>query len=573
MNGMPASKPGRPVAKTFDEELLFWPAGAILAMLVGVIAYALTMQTPGAPYLVAVTAWMCLIIAACFWSLRRKQRAATRAFQWMHSIGTSLALMFISPQFIGIAVLVTVDGLLDELLYPNATLRSLRIAGVIYFGLLICIVGIAVLAQVDIFFLPQRISSIEISVFNVLLIVPYVIDILQRLWHFQFQIGNTVATLQRSNNSLATAQQELQQRLQERNQLLEISRAVGSTLDLSSLLHHMLTQLRTIIDFGRATVNMLRDEAMIEIINIGELPDFPSTIAGHVRSDDHAAYLLNLTQPLIIDEASLSLPGLKGSFMAVPFIVRGRAIGVMTLRHAQSGFYTQHAADLSMAFANQVAGMIDSAQLQEAAAGAMVVAERHRLARELHDSVSQSLFGIVLGTRTALEQIERAPDAARAAIDYSISLADTALAEMRALIFTLRPENLERKGLLAALQSQIDLLQPHHGMRISLEAPQGEPSAPLHVKEALYRISSEAIQNAIRHAACDSLTIRLFQQPGTLFVEVADDGHGFDPSKDYGDHLGLKTMRERAATLGGAFDIDSAPGRGTRISVALNHIA
>jgi signal transduction histidine kinase len=271
---------------------------------------------------------------------------------------------------------------------------------------------------------------------------------------------------------------------------------------------------------------------------------------------------------VLLADLSQIFPGTTGSLMAVPLVVRGKFIGLVSVRRSHGNFFTDRDADFCMAFANQVAGMIDSVQLQEAAASAMVIAERHRLARELHDSISQSLFGIVLGTRTAQEQLASAPDAARTALDYSVSLASAALADMRALIFTLRPETLERKGLLAALQAQIDLLQPHHAARIHLDAPDGEPAASLDVKESLYRIAVEALQNALRHSGGSSVHIRIISSP-TLQLAVVDDGRGFDPNAAHDGHLGLQSMRERAATLDAAVYIDSAPGRGARVGIAL----
>ena len=182
--------------------------------------------------------------------------------------------------------------------------------------------------------------------------------------------------------------------------------------------------------------------------------------------------------------------------------------------------------------------------------------------------MSQSLFGIVLGTRTAFEQVEHAPVAAQDAIDYSIRLADDALSEMRALIFTLRPEILEQKGLVAALQSQVNLSVPAQDVRITLTSPHGEPDVSLQIKEALYRITSEALRNAIHHSACRRIEIRITTQP-TLRIDIIDDGRGFDPTAEFENHLGLKSMRERADACKGRFEIVSTPGHGTRVSIEI----
>ncbi len=194
--------------------------------------------------------------------------------------------------------------------------------------------------------------------------------------------------------------------------------------------------------------------------------------------------------------------------------------------------------------------------------------ERQRLARELHDSVSQALYGISLGVHTALAQFDSDRAKAREALDYTLSLAHAGLTEMRALIFELRPESLEREGLVTALNKQVEALRARH--RIEVDANLcDEPDVPLSVKEALYRIAQEALQNAVKHAHPDRLDVRLICSQEGLRLEVCDDGAGFDPSADHPGHLGLQSMRERALNLGGSLDIVSDYGCGTQIYVVI----
>jgi len=135
---------------------------------------------------------------------------------------------------------------------------------------------------------------------------------------------------------------------------------------------------------------------------------------------------------------------------------------------------------------------------------------------------------------------------------------------MRALIFELLPESLEMQGLAAALVRETEALQARHCIQIELSLCD-EPDAPLAVKEALYRIAQEALQNAIKHARPDRLDVRLVCEPGSLGLEVCDNGLGFNPQADYPGHLGLRSMRERAMNLGGTLQIVSAPDCGTQI--------
>ena len=194
--------------------------------------------------------------------------------------------------------------------------------------------------------------------------------------------------------------------------------------------------------------------------------------------------------------------------------------------------------------------------------------ERQRLARELHDSVSQALYGISLGINTALTLFDIDRAKVLEALNYALSLAHGGLAEMRALIFELRPESLEIEGLVVALSKQAEALRSRHGVEVKVSLCE-EPDVPIAVKEAVYRIAQEALQNAIKHAHPSQLDVRLICRPESLMLEVCDNGAGFDPLASYPGHLGLRSMRERAIDVGGNLDIDSTPDCGTQIRVRI----
>ncbi len=192
--------------------------------------------------------------------------------------------------------------------------------------------------------------------------------------------------------------------------------------------------------------------------------------------------------------------------------------------------------------------------------------ERQRLARELHDSLSQTLYGIALGAHTAQAFLDDERDKVVEALDYVLSLADAGLTDMRALIFDLRPESLEAEGLVSALAKRAAALRARYDIEVKTEICD-EPDVPLETKEAIYRVAQEALHNAVKHARANQLRVRLCHQQDNLALEVSDDGVGFDPAKSFPGHLGLDSMRERAARLGGTLEIYSAPGRGVRVCV------
>jgi signal transduction histidine kinase len=257
--------------------------------------------------------------------------------------------------------------------------------------------------------------------------------------------------------------------------------------------------------------------------------------------------------------------------LGVPLLVQNRAVGMLTLDHDQAGHYTARHADLALTIANQAAIAIENARLFEQAQTLAVVMERQRLARELHDSVSQALYGIALGARTARTLLDRDPRAAAEPIDYVLSLANAGMAEMRALIFELRPESLEIEGLVAALSKLADSLRARHQLDVRAELGE-EPDLGLEVKEALYRIAQEALHNIAKHARAGAAELRLAAptpDSPAVTLDIRDDGAGFDPSGAFPGHLGLRSMRERAARLGGSLAIDSAPGRGAHLRVRI----
>ena len=214
--------------------------------------------------------------------------------------------------------------------------------------------------------------------------------------------------------------------------------------------------------------------------------------------------------------------------------------------------------------AAQAATAVDNAQVLAAASRKVALEERQRLARELHDSVSQALYGIALGARTALEQLEHHPILAREPVNYVLQQADAALAEMRALIFELRPESLESEGLAAALVKQADAVRARKGVAVETLI-EGVPDSSLEAHQALYRIAQEALNNAANHARASRIELRLSSDDASLTVEVADDGTGFEADAEFPGHLGLRSMQERAAALGGTCRVISRPGTGTRV--------
>jgi signal transduction histidine kinase len=196
--------------------------------------------------------------------------------------------------------------------------------------------------------------------------------------------------------------------------------------------------------------------------------------------------------------------------------------------------------------------------------------ERNRLARDLHDSIKQQLFSINVGTATAQERWEGDPQGAREALADVRRSAREAMVEMQAMLHQLRPEALGTAGLIEALREQCEALGYRTGAKIELEL--GEPAPddrlPPGAQEALFRLGQEMLANVARHARARHVRLWLGRQEDAVRLCVEDDGQGFDPAAG-APGMGLRNLRERAASLGGKLKMDSAPGAGTRAEVLI----
>jgi signal transduction histidine kinase len=254
--------------------------------------------------------------------------------------------------------------------------------------------------------------------------------------------------------------------------------------------------------------------------------------------------------------------------VSLPLIYRGRAIGSLNVFYPRGKNPGEPEIAFLSAIADQTAVTAEDARLFTDAKDKAILEERHRLARELHDSVSQALYGIALGAKTARTLLDRHPAEAAEPLDYVLSLAEAGLTEMRSLIFELRPETLETDGLVAALTKQIDAARARHGLEVEAEWCR-EPDLPYEIKEAVYRIAQEALNNIIKHARARRVEVRLTGCEEDVVLEVKDDGIGFASEDSFPGHLGLRSMRERATRLGGTLRVESAPHQGTQIRVTI----
>jgi signal transduction histidine kinase len=258
------------------------------------------------------------------------------------------------------------------------------------------------------------------------------------------------------------------------------------------------------------------------------------------------------------------------SFLGVPIIGGKRVMGAFYLTEKLGADVFDDAdQQLIELLATHAAIAITNAELLESSRELSRLSERNRLALELHDVVSQKLFSLVLTAEAAGTLMERDVDAAVVQVRRLQELAREALDELRVLIFELRPPDLERDGLAGTLSKHVAAQRPPAGTVVEIDV---DPAAGAGDDDAeVLRIAQEALHNALRHSGADTVYVTLADIDGCLVLSVSDDGAGFDPADPElrSRHLGLTSMQERAARLGGRLTIDSTPGEGTTVRLEL----
>lgn len=254
--------------------------------------------------------------------------------------------------------------------------------------------------------------------------------------------------------------------------------------------------------------------------------------------------------------------------LAVPIKQSDQILGfIFAACKTEPGGFTERDEQLVSLFAAHAAIALTNARLYERGQELSVLEERARLARDLHDAVSQKLFSVRAKARAAAVLVERDPARAIEEISSVGALAGQAHAELRAVIDGLAPPELAAGGLAGSIRGYAVLAGRAHGADVLVQA--GDlPALGAERETALYRVAQEAISNALRHSGSAQVCVCLYRRQRAVVLEVSDTGTGFEPRGAL-TGLGLASMRERAASAGGRLSITSAPGSGTRVRLSI----
>jgi signal transduction histidine kinase len=397
-----------------------------------------------------------------------------------------------------------------------------------------------------------------------------------RLQQLEARAHELEKQLAERTDELAALNEAEQHRSEQFRLITEVSHRFTSTLELNEVMQQVVRLIQQSFGYYHVAIGMVEEDEVIYRVGAGILWDDPQFQFKPARlkvgKEGLSGWVAATGESLLIPDVSLEprYVWMQGSQthseLTVPISVKGNIIGVLDIQSDQRNTFDQNDLELMRSLANQAGVAIENARLYEQAKQVAMLEERNRLARELHDSVTQTLYGITLYAQAAVGQLalgnlEQVAENLREIQDTSQEI----LAEMRLLIHELRPPVLERDGLVGALQARLSAVEGRAGLKTTLKSDLAG-RLPVAIEEGLYRIAQEALNNVLKHAHALTITVSLSQSDKLVTMEIADDGVGFELERVKGQGgMGLPAMQERAAALGGRLAVSSKPGEGARV--------
>ncbi|MCU0463797.1 MAG: histidine kinase [Anaerolineae bacterium] len=359
--------------------------------------------------------------------------------------------------------------------------------------------------------------------------------------------------------------------------LRDTALALNSSLDVGVVLERILQNLRQVVAYDFAYVLQLEDDYLRLIHQYLTPPEYAESMwqwRGKLRVNRFFEKVVVNETPQTIDDLILQrdAPGgqlvqLSGACLAAPVVADDEVVGLLVLHHPDSGCFEPSSAERVAVFASQVGMALEHVRLHRQSIAAALVDERQRLARDLHDSVTQTLFAASVTSESLLKQIPTERDQLEHELRGLHGLIRDALSEMRTLLLDLRPDSLTIGNLAAQLEQLAVTAEKRGNGEFQINVVNhGSFQPPPEVKNMLFRIAQEALNNIVKHARAKQVRVSLNRQPHSTELEISDDGVGFDVTEARdGSNMGLLFMQERANQAGIALKVESYPSHGTRI--------
>jgi len=388
-----------------------------------------------------------------------------------------------------------------------------------------------------------------------------------------FGIANSVALAMEN----ARLFEETRRRLAETQAVQRITTGLLQKAGLQEVLNIICLEALHLTGAMGSAVLLLEDDQWLRVANFaGKVPPIPDRIPVNGPLEGFDIYK---REPILInDPASLRQGFLVDlelqSLLIAPLCVGSSVIGGIYVANKTQGF-TQNDIRIISLFADQAAIVIEHTRLNEGVEQNAINEERNRLARELHDSVSQALFSANLyaeAARMALSSERQA--VALDNLEKLRNMTREAILEMRLLIFELHPVVLEKEGLIAALQARLAAVEGRAGLQTEILVD-GEERLPISIGQELYRIAQESLNNIVKHAKAHAITVHLKFDDQSVGMEIHDDGIGFDlKAARQSGGMGLRSIRERVHRIGGKLEIKSSSSKGTtlRVTAPVNEV-
>jgi nitrate/nitrite-specific signal transduction histidine kinase len=379
-------------------------------------------------------------------------------------------------------------------------------------------------------------------------------------------------------DSYTLLEQRVADRTRELGTINKIASVVSETLSIDHILENALTELLDIMSFESGVAFRIRPEPsfQIHVVTYQGMPDAWADVFRAQTADDWWEWRVTDRPQAWASEdfpaghmADMLRDAGVRTIVSVPLSSKGLLLGAISLASQQDRLLSPEELSLLSSVGQQVGVALDNARLYEEAEKAAAAAERSRLARDLHDAVSQTLFSSALIAEVLPKIWEKNPDEGRRRLEELRQLTRGALAEMRALLLELRPAALEQGELSDLLRQLSEAVTGRARIPVTIEV-EGQRPLPPDVQVALYRIAQETLNNVAKHAHATKVTVNLRMSAERVTLTISDDGVGFNPGEVSSEHLGVSIMRERAEAVGAHLSIRSEQSKGTQVEAVWN---